>query len=275
MNRVSQALAEAADCLSHVSDTARLDAELLFAHALGIEREALLLNLPKEVPDGFAELIERRAGGEPVAYLVGRRGFWTIELDVAPGVLVPRPDSETLIEAAVTRFQGEPGPTRILDLGTGSGALLLACLAEWPNANGVGIDRSELALAVARRNAVQLGMQHRSEFRIGDWGEGASGKFDLILCNPPYIAEGAKLGHGVAEYEPAEALFAGPDGLAAYRVIAPQLASLLVPGGLAAFEIGFDQAASAAAIFLDHGWECRVVRDLADRDRALLLEDCR
>jgi release factor glutamine methyltransferase len=267
-------LAGAARRLAAVSDTQLLDAELLLAHALGIDRERLLLDPPGEVPDAFEPLLARREAGEPVAYIVGKRAFWTIELEVTPDVLIPRPDSETLIDAAVEHFRGTDGPRQILDLGTGSGALLLAALDQWPAATGIGVDRSEAALAVARRNADRLGMGGRAELRAGDWGDGIGQRFDLVLCNPPYVATSAQLGPGVAEHEPHGALFAGPDGLEALRALGPQLPRLLEPGGLAAVEIGFDQAAGAAALLAGDGLSARLARDLAGHPRALLLTAC-
>lgn len=264
-------LADAARRLAPVSDTPLLDAELLLAHASGIDREQLLLKPPAEAPAEFERLLARRLAGEPIAYIIGTRAFWTIELEVAPGVLIPRPDSETLIDAAVAYFQGAPGPKRILDLGTGSGALLLAALDQWRDASGLGIDNSAAALAIARRNAVRLGMADRAEFRRGDWAEGITERFDLILCNPPYVATSAPLGPGVAEHEPHEALFAGGDGLDALRALGPQIPPLLEPGGLAAVEIGYDQAGSAAALFATGGLAANLAHDLAGRPRAILL----
>jgi release factor glutamine methyltransferase len=270
VSAVGRALADAARRLAPISDTAGLDAELLLAHAAGIGREQVLLSPPKEVPATFESLVMRRLAGEPIAYLTGRRSFWTIELEVGPGVLIPRPDSETLIAAACEHFTGTSGPARILDLGTGPGTLLLAALDQWPSASGIGVDRSELALEYARRNAQRVA-PGRAELRVGNWGEGVDDRFDLILCNPPYISESAELGRGVAEHEPPEALFAGADGLDAYRELAPQFSRLLATGGAAIVEIGFDQGESAAAILTVTGLESRVVRDLAGHDRALVL----
>src|SRR4051812_10870132 len=185
---VRAALAAAAKSLAPISATPRLDAELLMAHALGIERAALLIHrLDEPAPVAFAELVERRLASEPIAYIVGRRAFWTIELEVGPGALVPRPDSETLIEAAVAHFR-DGGPANILDLGTGPGTLLLAALDQWPEAIGLGIDESAEALVYARRNACG-----HASFRLGNWGDGIEGRFDLILCNPPYVETGADL----------------------------------------------------------------------------------
>lgn len=270
--KASQALRAAAERLSGKSDSPRLDAELLLAHALGIEREELLLKLRDlSVPDSFDALIERRAAGEPVAYITGTRDFWTITLRLTPDVLIPRPDTETLLEAAVDHFGKQTAPRRILDLGTGSGALLLAALDEWRDASGLGVDRSEAALAVARSNAERLGLASRAEFRPGDWGQGITERFDLILINPPYISSHAMLPRDVAGHEPHSALFAGPDGLDDYRRIAPQLPGLLEEAGIAAIEIGFDQGQSAAALFAAQGIQVRCRKDLAGRDRCLIV----
>lgn len=273
MTSIPRALGRATEELSRTSDTPRLDAELLMAAALGIGRDRLILDDPRgEAPAAFADYAERRAKGEPVAYITGHRAFWTIDLEVGPGALVPRPDSETLIAAAVEHFAGTAVPKRILDLGTGPGTLLLAALDEWPGATGLGIDASEAALAYARRNAERLGMGDRAEFRIGDWAAGIDERFDLILCNPPYVADGAETGPGVVDFEPREALFAGPEGLNEYRRLAPQLGHILARGGLAAVEIGFDQAESVPALFAEQGLSPVVALDLGDRPRALLIK---
>jgi release factor glutamine methyltransferase len=272
MRSLDRALAEASRDLAAVSDTPRLDAELLMAAALGIGRDRLLLDPPvTPPPPGFPPMLERRLAGEPVAYITGHRGFWNIELEVGPGVLIPRPDSETLIAAAVEHFADTPGPKRILDLGTGPGTLLLAALDEWPRATGLGVDFSPNALEYARRNAERLGLAERTELRLGDWAQGIDEAFDLVLANPPYVARDAVLGRGVAEHEPHEALFAGDDGLDAYRTLAPQLARLIAPGGLAAIEIGFDQSDSAATVLLKEGLSSRLAHDFGGRPRALLV----
>jgi release factor glutamine methyltransferase len=273
MKGLDRALQDAARQLGPVSDTPRLDAELLMAHALGIERETLLLWPPAgEVPAAFGEALARRVAGEPLAYITGRRAFWNIELEVGPGVLIPRPDSETLVAAAVEHKWSGDGPRRILDLGTGPGTLLLAALDQWPRATGVGIDSSPVALEFARSNARRLGLGPRAHFRLGNWADGVSETFDLILCNPPYVATGAELGPGVLEHEPAEALFAGPEGLDDYRRLAPAIQRLLAPGGLAAIEIGADQEDSAADVFRATGCMPRLARDMAGRPRALLIQ---
>ena len=268
---VRAALAVAASRLAPHSDTPRLDAELLMAHALGVEREALLLSdRSSEAPPDFETLLARREAGEPIAYIIGRRAFWTIELEVGPGVLIPRPDSETLIEAALAHF-GAAGPARILDLGTGPGTLLLAALDQWPSATGLGVDSSPAALDYARRNAERLGLAGRAEFREGDWAGGIEERFDLILCNPPYVESGANLPRDVAEWEPAEALFAAADGLSEYRRLAPEVGRLLGPGGLACLEIGASQRDLVGTLFAARGFSVSARRDLADIERCLLL----
>lgn len=270
--RVIDAIRAAASRLEPSSDSARLDAELLMAEALGVTRDDLLLHgLDGPVPELFGALVARRLRHEPVAYILGRRAFWTIELEVGPGVLIPRPDSETLIEAAVARF-GDQGPRRILDLGTGPGTLLLAALAQWPEASGIGVDRSEVALGFARRNARRLGHSDRAEFRLGDWGEGIAERFDLLLCNPPYVERKAALAPEVASWEPPEALFAGEDGLEAYRAIALQMPRLVADGGMAALEIGAGQAAPVSALFEEVGFRASAWRDLGGILRALVLD---
>lgn len=264
------ALHAATQRLAAVTDTPRLDAELLMAHALGVPRDDLILRcLDGETPAGFDALVERRLAHEPVAYITGTRAFWTIELAVGPGALIPRPDSETLIEAAIAHF-GERAPATILDLGAGPGTLLLAALDQWPEATGLGVDASEAALDYARANARRLGMAGRAGFRIGDWGAGIESRFDLILANPPYIAADEALPPEVRR-EPASALFAGPDGLDDYRRIVPQIPRLLAPGGAAVLEIGWTQAEAVSALAAEAGLGAVLHRDLGGRPRALLL----
>lgn len=265
----AQALRAAAIRLEPVSGTPRLDAELLLAHALGLSRADLLLRQHElEAPGPFDALVERRLAHEPIAYITGHRDFWTISLAVTSDVLIPRPDSETLIAAAVAHF-GTRAPETILDLGTGSGALLLAALDQWPQARGLGVDISPAALDVARGNADRLDMANRAHFAPGDWAAGIEGRFDLILINPPYVAQHVALGADVLR-EPHGALFAGPEGLDDYRWIAPQLPRLVAEGGAVAIEIGFDQRDSVSALLRAQAFDVAVHRDLSGHDRCLV-----
>lgn len=249
----------------------RLDAEVLLADLLGVERMALLLDLDRSVDAAaFAARVDRRAAGGPVAYITGRREFWSLDLRVTPDVLIPRPDSETLIEAAVAHFVGSAGPARVLDLGTGSGALLLAALSEWRHATGVGVDASAAALAVAAGNADRGSFGDRAHFVHGGWTAG-EGVFDLVLCNPPYVADGEPLPRDVADWEPRAALFAGPDGLDDYRRLAPVVGARLAPGGVGCIEIGATQAIAATALFAADGLGVGLRHDLAGLPRCLVV----
>jgi release factor glutamine methyltransferase len=269
---LTRALADATRQLAETSDTARLDAELLMAEALHIDRDRLLLHPPdRDPPKRFWTMVKRRLKGEPVAYITGRRAFWNIELHVGPGVLIPRPDSEVLISSAIEHFEGTAGPARVLDLGTGPGTLLLAALDLWPDATGLAIDSSRRALSYATANSRRLGFEKRARFKVGDWANGVEGPFDLILCNPPYVAEDEPLGPGVAEHEPEEALFAGPEGLDSIRRVAHDIPRLLASGGLAAVEIGPAQGQAALELLQQDTLSGKIVQDLAGRDRAVLL----
>jgi release factor glutamine methyltransferase len=269
MGEVRAALVSATHQLTEISQTPRLDAELLMSHALGVSREAVLLSyLDSETPDAFAPLLSRRLLHEPIAYITGRRDFWTISLTVASGVLIPRADSEILVETAIEHF-GSRVPNRVLDLGTGSGALLLAALDQWPEAYGLGVDASEMALTYAEINAIDLGLEARARFVQGDWARDIEGQFDLILCNPPYVDRAAELPAQVALYEPHGALFADDQGLADYHILAPQIARLIAPGGCAVVEIGHDQATAVTTLFTAEGLIISLQHDLADRDRCL------
>lgn len=271
---VAEAIRAATEVLGARTDTARLDAELIMAHVLGVSRSDLFLRrMGDPVPAQFADLVARRAAREPVAYIVGHTEFWGLTLEVSDAVLVPRGDSETLIEAAVRALGSHP-PRRILDLGTGSGCLLLAALSEWPGAEGIGIDRSAEALAVATRNARRLDLQAeliRADWTAPGWADGL-GRFDLILANPPYVEEAAELDATVRDHEPAGALFAGAEGLDAYRVLIPQLPDLLAPGGVAMIEIGAAQAGAVDQIAGQAGFNALLHLDLAERPRVLELK---
>ena len=275
---VAIALREAAAALAPVSDTARLDAELLMAHALGVSRSDLLLShMGAAVPPEFAGLFARRMMAEPVAYILGEQEFFGLPFRVGPDVLIPRGDSEVLVEAALEHAAAHaPAACRVLDCGTGSGCLLLAVLHGLPLGVGVGIDRSPAALAIARDNARHLGLQDRARLALADWHEAGwaqalGAPFDLILANPPYVEAEAPLAPGVRDFEPEAALFAGPDGLDDYLCLIPQLPALLAPGGLALVEIGATQAEAVAAIAAGAGLASQLHRALAGRARGLAL----
>lgn len=273
-----EAVRLAASTLSASSETPALDAELLMAHALGISRsDYLLKSADLSEPDGFAALVERRQRHEPIAYILGHQPFWTIDIKVAPGVLIPRGDSETLIDAAVRHFAGKTPPQRILDIGSGPGTLLLAALSEFDAAQGVGLERSLTARNLAEDNAAALDLSSRARFIERDWtqkgwGDGLGGPFNLILCNPPYIEAGDQLDPTVADYEPHEALFAGSDGLDDYHIIIPALPGLLAPQAIAILEIGWNQAESVSQLAEEQGFTTRLHHDLGGRDRALSLQ---
>ncbi|WP_407644598.1 peptide chain release factor N(5)-glutamine methyltransferase [Erythrobacter mangrovi] len=270
---VAGALRRASERLSTSSDTARLDAELLMAHALGVSRSDLLLKHMRDAaPEGFLPLVERRAKKEPVAHIVGMQEFFGLDFTVTPDTLIPRGDSETVVLAAL---EAAPDAARVLDMGTGTGALLLAFLHECQQARGIGIDASPGALAVAQVNAERLRLVGRAGFRLASWHEKGwtdeLGRFDLVLCNPPYVEDDAQLEPDVRDYEPGTALFAGPEGLDDYRAIVPQLGKLLLPGGVAVLEIGANQAESVSAIARESGFAVELRRDLGERPRALIL----
>jgi len=273
MPDIRAALREAAARLTASSDTARLDAELLMAHALGVSRTDLLLrHMGDEPPARFRSILDRRLNAEPVAYILGTQPFYGLDLEVGPAVLIPRDDSETLIEAARMARQDSP-PAGILDLGTGSGALLLAALTVWPGAQGIGLERSATARAVAARNAARNGLAARAQILAGDWTQrgwaDGIGRFDLVLANPPYVEDGADLAPSVRAHEPAEALFAGPDGLDDYRRLVPHVPGLLAPGGIALFEIGWTQGEAVTGLACAVGLAAKLHRDLAGRPRCV------
>ncbi len=221
----------------------------------------------------FATLVARREAREPLALILGRREFWGLEFAVSPATLIPRPESETLIEAAIAAFLHRPPPRLILDLGTGTGCLLLAALSEFPGAFGIGVDRSSAAAALAARNATSLRLADRAGIVCADWADALDGRFDLVLCNPPYIRSEdlGRLMPEVARHEPRSALDGGPDGFAAYRRLLPVLPRLLIPGSVAVLELGAGQAEIAAELALQAGLAGDLRPDLMAIPRALVL----
>jgi release factor glutamine methyltransferase len=256
----------------------RLEARRLLAHVLNTSEEALLRDprapVPAEKAAHFAALLARRVAHEPFAYLTGRVGFWTLDLEVSPATLIARADSESLVEAALEACTDKWAPLSLLDLGTGTGALLLAVLSELPAANGLGVDLKPEAAALAARNAARLGLAGRARFLAGDWAAALAGRFDLVLCNPPYIESAAIRGlmPEVAHHEPASALDGGADGLDAYRRIIADLPRLLAPHGVAVLELGAGQQAAVEALAKAAGLTPEACRaDLGGVPRALVL----
>ena len=258
-------------------EAARSEAWLLLAAVTGRERATLIT----EGPDGLTvdqerrleAMVRRRLAREPIAYILGEKEFWSLPFRVSPAVLIPRPETETVVEAALARVPDRASPLRILDLGTGSGCLLLALLSELPQATGLGVDLSPSALALARANAGRLGLAGRAGFERRRWGAGLVGAFDLVVGNPPYVgaADLASLEPEVRKFEPRLALVAGPDGLDAYRALVPDCARLLAAGGALALEIGQRQGDAVAALLARHGLAVVERRlDLAAIERCLV-----
>ena len=254
-------------------ESARLDARVLLAHAMNVETDELLSaqTLSPDELAGYAELLERRAAREPVAYIVGEREFWGLRFEVGPGVLVPRPETETLLEEALRHFSDRSATLDLLDLGTGSGCLLIAGLSIYSRAHGIGLDRSLAALDWAQRNGERLGVGARCSWREGDWSS-VDATCDVILANPPYVRleDADTLPSDVFRFEPHEALFAGPDGLDAYRGLGPIIARSLKPGGRAFIEIGVGQADRVRDLFKAAGLETLgITPDLSGVPRCL------
>ncbi len=275
---VEEALALATRRLAEAGvETARLDARLLLASVDGMSASAVLLEpqrvLAAEAEAAFGRLVDRRVQREPVSRILGRREFWSLDFAISLATLDPRPDSETLVEAALAQFGPEPR-RRVLDLGTGTGCLILAVLSERPRWVGLGIDIADEAVAVARANARTLELSERVHFQTGDWDKGLVGSFDLILSNPPYIpsSEIAGLSPEVATFDPLRALDGGVDGLDAYRALAPALLRLLAPQGRAIVELGKGQVEAIEGIMEKAGlMALERRRDLAGVERCLVL----
>ena len=271
---IAQALRDGAARLGAVAENPRLEARLLLAHALGLTRNDLIREPQRQIDTrAFDSVLARRLNHEPVAHILGTKEFWSLTFEVSPATLIPRPDTETLVEAAIATFTNRPPPARILDLGTGTGCLLLALLHEFPNAIGVGVDLEPAAAALAKRNAARLGLADRALMVSADWTNPLAGQFDLIVSNPPYIAETdiAALMPDVRRYEPQLALAAGPDGYDAYRKLIPRLVQFLAPAGIAILELGAGQSDFVASVGRDYGFHVSLHPDLAGIPRAISL----
>lgn len=259
--------------------SARLDARLLLAHVLGIDATAIFSHPERPVSDDeevrLRGAFERRLRREPMSHIIGRREFWSLSFKVTADTLDPRPDTETVIEAVLEALPDRRASLRLLDFGTGTGCILLSLLSELPEATGVGIDISPAALSVARENSKTLDLRYRAGFVLGHWGQGLEPPYDVIVSNPPYIPEGEidALEDEVALYEPRGALAGGIDGLACYRSLAPDIARLLKPSGIAALEVGIGQADAVIRILAERGLELLAVRrDLAGVERCVVVK---
>ena len=256
-------------------NTYQIDAEVLLAHTLNTDRYWLIMHpdLPvtSTVENTYKTLLHRRSKKEPVAYILGCKEFWGLDFMVNPHVLIPRPDSETIVELALKHVKEQKSKLKILDLGTGSGCLMIALLNELPNITGLAIDKSPLALEVALTNARQNNVQSRCNFLVSDWFSAIdSQKFDLIVTNPPYIEAARTLDADVADYEPPSALYAGIDGLDAYRQIAKSAYQYLQTDALIIVEIGINQTHAVIEIFKQkHFALVEIAKDLAGIERAL------
>ena len=255
----------------------QLEARILLAHAAEID-QTRIIGYPEDKLDKYTikylnKIITRRKNYEPIAYITGTKEFWSLDFEVTHKTLIPRPDSEILIEFILGSITNYNEDLSILDLGTGSGCLLLALLSELPNANGTGIDISPSACGIARRNARKLGLDNRAKFYQGNWMENVQHQFDIIVSNPPYIAEPdiKFLDKDVMLFEPHLALSGGPDGLSAYRVIAKECITCLKQSGILAVEIGISQAQNICNIFARNGLIItKIQRDLSNIERCIL-----
>ncbi len=266
----AQALAEISDRLKLAGiEEPRREARLLLAFALGTNAAGLLARAAVN-PQAYAQALARRAAREPLAYITGHKEFWGLDFLTSTATLIPRPDTETLVEAALEEGKA---PRTILDLGTGTGCLLLACLHEFPSAFGVGVDLNPQATNLARRNAQRLGLGNRAVFLTGSWAGALDHRFDLVVSNPPYIesADIPGLMPEVAAYEPAMALDGGTDGLAAYAAIFAALPYILAPGGMAVLELGVGQAKSVSELAKKTGFDHEFRRDISGINRAIIL----
>lgn len=277
MTGVRQWVARGAERLAAAGiGSANLDARVLLARAMDVPSEALVFAAAPSTAqlERYETLIARRESREPLAYVTGCKEFWSSTFEVGPGVLVPRPDTETLLDEVLRAFPDHAQPLDVLDLGTGSGCLLIAFLSQYSQARGVGVDELDAALAWARRNADRNGVAQRCTWLRGGWAAAQERTFDVILSNPPYLAaaEHRDLAPEIARHEPREALFAGEDGLDAYRALAPVIAKSLRPGGWSGVEIGAGQQDRVCEIIAGAGLEiARVAPDLSGTPRCVVI----
>lgn len=277
MITLQQALQQGGERLKEAGiDTADLDASVLLCHAAAVERLTLIteptLELTTEQEQAYSALLERRATREPVAYLLGYKEFWSHKFHVEPGVLIPRPDTETLIATLLALLPAEGVEGYIGEIGVGSGAVLLTLLKEYPKLNGFGVDINPKAIEVTARNAREIKVAERLTLLKGEWAHPLPEKMNIIVSNPPYIAENERetLQKDVRDFEPEEALFAGEDGLDGYRALIPSAYDKLIGGGLLLLEVGHTQAAAVTQLLKAEKWaEHKTFNDLAGRPRVV------
>jgi release factor glutamine methyltransferase len=273
LSEASAALADATQRLKAAGiDSARAEARLLLAHVLNLRAGDVLQVEGRDVPSSFEDALLRRIAHEPLAYITGRREFWSLDFEVGPGALIPRPETETLIEAALAEFPDRGAALNIMDYGTGSGCLAIALLQEYQAARATAVDCSAEALRWAGRNATRHNVSDRLKLLLGDWPTTGE-RYNLIVSNPPYIASGtiASLDRDVALFEPRKALDGGTDGFDAYRELGPRIRSQLHDGGRAILELGVGQAATVSGIFAAAGLETiRLANDLSGIERCLV-----
>ncbi|SNY92410.1 release factor glutamine methyltransferase [Cohaesibacter sp. ES.047] len=283
--RLDQVIADIARTLEADGiDTARLDARLIAGHGLSLSETDLILHFDRQVSENemrcLEALVARRLKREPVAHILGMREFWGLSIKVSPDVLVPRPDSETLVSGVLEAIKDVSAPHVIADIGTGSGCLLISLLSELPNARGIGIDIHEPTLDIARANALALGLMSRASFEIGNYAEPLTDPIDILISNPPYLAEAemADLDADVAHYDPHRALVSGPSGLEAYEAIFERVATWHTKPGLMALEFGSTQSNDVLELASRHGLvgpssgHPEILQDLAGRNRVLMLD---
>ena len=271
---IAEAIRNGALRLQGIADNPRLECRVLLAYALGVTQNDLIRDSTRRIDSAcFSTLLARRVAREPLALILGRREFWSMDFEVSAATLIPRADSETLIRAVLAHYANRVPPGWIIDLGTGTGCLLLALLHEFPAAFGIGVDVVPAAASLARSNAVRLGLAHQVAFLCGDWANPLCGRFDLVISNPPYVAAGdiASLMPEVQRHEPRSALDGGVDGYDAYHILLPRLPALLTPDGIAVLELGAGQAETVTNLAREVGLRASLHLDLAGIERAMLL----
>lgn len=261
------------------NDSAALDATLLLSHVTGMGRTEMYMRDDEELESGqvsdFHELVERRLTGEPMAYILGKKEFWGLGFETPKGVLIPRPDTETLIATVIAHVPQKDAKARFADIGIGSGAIILSLLHEFPNFLGEGVDISDTALQTTQKNAENLKVADRLTLHKGEYLNPLEGEFQLVVSNPPYIETEtiSTLSEDVKGFEPMEALDGGEDGLVCYRVIIPSACDKLSQGGLLVLEIGYNQADTVTALFEESKWQgVNVIKDLAGNDRIIVAQ---